>query len=378
MDPVELYEELSRDLGFGAEEAALLRRAQPLVEPHAPEIVDRFYEVLSANPTQRAVFDDDAQIERQKVHLRAWIVSLFDGEYDAAYVQRRARIGRAHVRIRLPQRYMVSMMNLLRRNLRLAFDDEAPQAGWSAEEIRRLWCALDQLLDIELAVMLETFRDDYDARLRTSERLASLGKLAASIGHELRNPLAVIDSSTHLLARRCDDDPKTTKHIDRIREQVARSNHIITDLLELARDRPPVREPVELGELVHLALAGLPRTDKSLRTNVSEGLVVVDGSQLRQVIFNLVQNALQAARSWVQLDAVVSEERLRVVVTDDGPGFTLEAKANLFEPLYTTKVNGVGLGLWLSKRIVEKHDGVIQAQSLPEGGARFELDIPTE
>jgi len=377
MDTYELFEELSRDLGFGPEQAARLARAKPLVEPHVHHVVDRFYDVLGKNPTQRAVFEDEAQIERQKVHLRGWIATLFDGVYDRHYVDLRARIGRAHVKIRLPQRYMVSMMNVLRRELRVALERDAPAAGWTPDETRALLVAVDQILDIELAVMLETFREDYDLRMRATERLASLGKLAASIGHELRNPLAVIDSSTHLIGRRTAEDERVAKHLVRIREQVVRSNHIITDLLELARDRPPVREAVRLSELVDRSLVGLPRDGARLEIAVhDDGDVVVDESQLRQVLFNLAQNALQAAKSHVTIEASAKDHAMHVEVADDGPGFTLEVRANLFEPLYTTKTKGIGLGLWLCKRIVDKHGGAIRALQEPAGGARFVIDIP--
>jgi two-component system, NtrC family, sensor histidine kinase HydH len=376
MSTFELFTELARDLGFGPEEAALLARAKPLIEAHAGSIVDQFYDVLGANPTQRAVFDDEAQIERQKVHLRGWLVSLFSGVYDAEYFERRARIGRVHVRIRLPQRYMVSMMNILRRELRAAIAEETPRAEWSAEETERALVALDQLIDIELAVMLETFREDYDSRMRTTERLASLGKIAASIGHELRNPLAVIDSSTHLVARRAGTDERVAKHLERIREQVARSNHIIADLLELARDRPPIREAVNVSELVDRALVGLPGDGATLEVRIPEdGLVNVDASQLRQVIFNLVHNALQAATSRVEVQASARDGAFRLEVADDGPGLSTEVRANLFEPLFTTRTKGIGLGLWISKRIVDKHAGSIRAFQEAGRGARFVVEI---
>jgi signal transduction histidine kinase len=269
------------------------------------------------------------------------------------------------------------MMNVLRRELRTVLVRDAPNAGWTPAETHELLEALDRLLDIELAVMLETFREDYDLRMRATERLASLGKLAASIGHELRNPLAVIDSSTHLVGRRTVGDERVDKHLQRIREQVARSNHIITDLLELARDRPPVREAVRLSELVDAGLTGLPRDGARLDVSIrADAEVVVDESQLRQVLFNLAQNALQAAKTRVSIEASAIEGALHFEVADDGPGFTLEVRANLFEPLYTTKTKGIGLGLWLCKRIVEKHGGTIRALQEPTGGARFVVDIP--
>lgn len=374
----DMYLELAHDIGFGPADEARLTAARPLVLPHLAGLVDRFYEVLTANAEQRAVFEGDAQIARQKVHLESWLEGLFGGVYDEAYFERRARIGRAHVRIRLPQRYMVSMMNVLRMGLHDILRREATAAGFGLDAREATQTSIDKLLDIELAVMLETFKEDYDQRARARERLASLGQLAASIGHELRNPLAVIDSSTHLLARRLGDDPRMTKHLERIREQVARSNHIITDLLELARDRAPVREDVTLGVLAQRGLEGLSssRCTFEVRVDPAEARVCVDASQVQQVLFNIAHNALQAAAGRVEVDVSSVDDELQLTIDDDGPGLSIEVRANLFEPLFTTRTNGIGLGLWLSKRIVDKHGGTIEATHGPLGGARFVVKIP--
>lgn len=376
MDAYELFRELSNDLAFGPAQHALLARAKPLMAARVDHVVDRFYLVLGDNPIQRAIFEDQEQIDRQKLHLRDWLLTVFDGVYDAAYVARRVRIGHVHVRIRLPQRYMVSMMSVLRRELQQVVSVEAPAAGWAPEAVADLRVALDSILDLELALMLDTYREDHESRMRSKERLASLGQLAASIGHELRNPLAVIDSSTHLIARRTNDE-RVGKHVDRVREQVARSNHIITDLLELARDRPPQRKEIQARQLVEDDFAGLARDGVTLElVVVREGVVNVDEPQLRQVVFNLVQNALQAASSRVRVEVSAEDGTLRLEVVDDGSGFTREVKANLFEPLFTTKAKGIGLGLWLCRRIVENHGGSLVASEVPGGGARFDVLIP--
>ena len=376
MDAYELFRELSNDLAFGTAQHALLARAKPLMAARVDHVVDRFYVVLGDNPIQRAIFEDQEQIDRQKLHLRDWLLTVFDGVYDAAYVARRVRIGHVHVRIRLPQRYMVSMMSVLRRELQHVVSIEAPAAGWGPEAVADLRDALDSILDLELALMLDTYREDHESRMRSKERLASLGQLAASIGHELRNPLAVIDSSTHLIARRTNDE-RVSKHVDRIREQVARSNHIITDLLELARDRPPRRQEIQARQLVEGGLSELARDGVTLELVVArEGSVNVDEPQLQQVVFNLVQNALQAASSRVRVEVSAEDGMLRLEVVDDGSGFTREVKANLFEPLFTTKAKGIGLGLWLCRRIVENHGGSLVASEVPGGGARFDVLIP--
>ena len=372
-----MFEEMARDIGFAEEHAELLRAAHPLVSPFFQEVVDRFYEVIAQNPEARAVFADESAIERQKVHLAGWLEGIFGGVYDEAYFERRARIGRAHVRIRLPQRYMFSMMNVVRVRLQDLLRREAIRAGWSMHEQQVAIAAVDKLLDMELAIMLETFHEDYMTRLRANERLASLGQLAASIGHELRNPLAVIDSSLHLLKRRVSDDARIAKHVDRIGQQVGRSNRIITDLLELARDRAPNRVVCDLPAIVEATVQDLEHKGVELTVDLDHVHGIwVDLSQIQQVVFNLVQNAIHAAQSKVRVRARHDDTDFFLEVADDGPGLTAEARARLFEPLFTTKTKGIGLGLWLCQRIVEKHEGTIEVDSQEGEGTRFVVRIP--
>ena len=166
------------------------------------------------------------------------------GPHDEAYYQLRARIGRVHVRIDLPQGFMFTAMNRIRVHLldvvrdRLADDPAA---------LQRTATALHQILDLELAIMLETYREDLVAKNRNAERLATIGQFAASIGHELRNPLGVIESSLFLLRQHLGPEaasaPNVAKHLDRIGGEVVRANKTIHDLLDLARNRPPRRHP---------------------------------------------------------------------------------------------------------------------------------------
>src|SRR3954468_8157370 len=117
--------------------------------------------------------------------------------------------------------------------------------GVAPEALNRMLAALHQILDIELAIMLETYRDDLLAKNRTAERLATIGQFAAGIGHELRNPLGVVESSAYLVSRRLEQlqvvDAGVTRHMEKIATEVKRSGKTIDDLLELARSRPLAR-----------------------------------------------------------------------------------------------------------------------------------------
>ncbi len=374
----DLLHDLFDYVGFDADDAAALAALRPRLEPALDGIVDAFYAVIERTPRAAAAFPDGApQIARQKVQLRGWLEGILGGVYDAAYLERRERIGRAHVRIRLEQRFMFGAMNVVRRGLHAALD----ASDADAELARRGHAALDKICDVELAIMLETYRDRYVEQQRAQERLATLGQLAASIGHELRNPLAVISTSAHLLKKRVDE--KGARHVEKIVRQVELGERIIGDLLALAGDRPPSREPVDLISLVedvHDSIALVEGVDVVLDIDPSVRVVSVDGVQMRQVLLNLLVNSIQALEAKgggrVEVRARVVDGHLEVDVLDDGPGFPEGVRERVFEPLFTTKSSGVGLGLALCARIVAKHGGVIEARDRSGGGAHVHIRIP--
>ncbi len=374
-----LLAELMRYIEFSAEDASLMREMGPLLRPHFPTVVDRFYAAIDRTPGATAVFTGGAeQILRQKIMLRGWLEGLVGGVYDQEYIERRARIGRTHVRIALDQRYMFAGMNIVRVELHAGLD---ASGDWPQEKTRLAHRAIDRLCDMELAIMLETYREAYITRVKDAERLATIGQVAASIGHELRNPLAVMQTSVELLARRVPDDERTAKHLRRLDDQITLCNTIISDLLELARDRAPERSPTDLAAVVHAAALSVPRApDVTLVLKVDAALptVAVDPGQFRQLVINLVLNATQAIEGpgRIELRLYVEGRELVLVVEDSGTGISAEAEARLFEPLFTTRSSGTGLGLALCRRITEKHSGRISAANNPEGGAAFVVRVP--
>src|SRR6185295_1236783 len=136
-----------------------------------------------------------------------------------------------------------------------------------AERLDRTLIALHQIMDIDLAIMLETYREDLEAKNRTAERLATIGQFAAGIGHELRNPLGVVETSVFLLRQNLQQqaagralDPKVDKHLNKNMAEEKRATTTITDLLELARNRPLRRRPTSLKTMLDgaVAAANLP------------------------------------------------------------------------------------------------------------------------
>ena len=379
-----LLEELMAFIHFTPAHAALMREMGPILRPHFDKIIDRFYAAIDSNANAAAVFTGgQPQRDRLKQQLRGWLDALVRGIYDEVYYERRARIGQTHVRIALDQRYMLGAMNLVREELHEALD---AAKEWPPDRLTAGHRAIDKLCDMELAIMLETYREALIARAKDAERLATIGQVAASIGHELRNPLAVMQTSVHMLGRKLPNDDHTNKHLGRVRDQVALCNAIISDLLDLARDRPADRQPSDVVGIARDAVQSVPHPEAievELHAPGEFPSVAVDPGQFRQLVVNLVLNAVQAQAApgggsgKVDVRLVVVHDVLVLGVEDRGPGMTPAVLERLFEPLFTTRVTGTGLGLALCRRIVEKHHGTISAHNRAEGGAAFVARIPS-
>jgi signal transduction histidine kinase len=372
------FEDIKEYVGFTDEDTRVLREFHAAAAPHFEAFATRFYDAIERHPNaSAAITGGQAQIHRLRKTLAEWMSSCLLGPHDEAYYERRARIGRMHVRIDLPQQYMFTAMNLIRVDFaRLVETVHADHPALRA----RLLEALDRIFDLELAIMLRTYQEDSEDRLRRKERLATIGQIAGSIGHELRNPLGVIQSSLFILRKRAGEDPRVGRHITRIDDQVELCNAIISNLLELARSRPPRREPVELQALFDnvVANAGVPPQIEVVRAIQAERYRG-DPTLLLQALTNLVRNAVQAydgAAGRVYLSARDAGGLLVVEVADDGPGFDHETILRVFEPLVSTRTTGVGLGLALVKGVAERHGGTVEAANRPEGGAVVRVRLP--
>jgi two-component system, NtrC family, sensor histidine kinase HydH len=376
------FDSLKGYVGFTDASTAALRELHPLVSPRFSEIVDDFYAAIAVHPAARAaITGGDAQVTRLKATLTAWLDSLLLGPHDDAYLEARARIGRIHVRISLPQAYMFTAMNRIRGRLS---DVTHRSLRDQPAKLARSEDALNQILDLDLAIMLETYREDLTRKNEQAERLAAMGEFASSIGHELRGPIAVIESSLYLLRQHIGPEasaaPRVAKHLERIAHQLRDSRRTIDDLLELARSRPvhiqraPVRAVVEAA----VELAALPpgvTVDISVPRELRADF---DWDQMQHALVALLNNANQAMNGagYLAVEAEVDEKGLTLRVCDDGPGVPAELHGRIFDALFTTKAKGSGLGLALCRRILDAHRGRIQVEP-SERGARFALWIPS-
>ena len=366
---------------FDDRSSATLRGLVPIVTPHLEAIMDDFYATIEAHPGARTVITGgEEQIARLKKTLQRWLLELLSGPHDEAYFERRARIGRVHVQINLPQAYMFTAMDRIWVQTIAVI---RPALLNDPDVFERSLVALHQIMDIELAIMLETYREDLLAKNRTAERLATIGQFAAGIGHELRNPLGVMETSVFLLRQRLEQtahhDSKLDRHLDKIANEIKRSSRTISELLELARSRSPQRRRTTAESLFRAAIAaaGLPATVEVLVEPSAEIVAIADPDQIARILTNLLINASQAmegtGRIWLAAERAGRATRLRV--RDEGPGVPAELRVRIFDALFTTKAKGNGLGLALCHRIAEAHGGTIVCEA-SERGAAFLLTLP--
>lgn len=241
-----------------------------------------------------------------------------------------------------------------------------------AERTARLQAALH---DLELA----------QQELVKKERLAMLGQLASAVGHELRNPLGVMTNAMYVIEQCSSDGPPLVReYVDLVRGQIAVSERIVGDLLDTARVRTPEAQAIDLRELVEEQVRRLePTTTVTVNALIPDNLppVRIDPVQLSQILFNLMTNAAQAMGDGGTLTiAAVADEsdrQVKLTVTDTGPGIPPETLDRIFEPLFTTKARGLGLGLWVSRNLASANGATLEAASSPGEGATFTLDMPT-
>lgn len=220
-------------------------------------------------------------------------------------------------------------------------------------------------------------------QLVRQERLAAIGELASTVGHELRNPLGVIANAVYLL--RSDVGPEPTeaaqRHLATAEREISAATVIVADLLEFARQRQPIIDNVDLAALAQEVLSVLPPpsgVDVVIETSDEHVVAPADRDMFRQVLLNLVSNGYQAMPDGgsLTLRVVAADGAVSVYVRDTGSGITDDVRARLFEPFFTTKARGVGLGLAVSRRIVEAHGGALTVESEVGESTEFRVVLP--
>jgi signal transduction histidine kinase len=247
----------------------------------------------------------------------------------------------------------------------------------SSDEIGTLAAAFNRMsLDLRQA----------EQELVDAAKFAFVGELAAGVAHEVRTPLGVLRSSTQLLERSLEaKDGEVRELLHLLRAEVDRIERVVSELLELGRPRELKREPIALGEVIFRAVdfvtaqANEKGVVVSRRKSDSDPDVLCDPDLVYQVALNLLVNAVQIlpAGGSVQIGLVTPREGYGgFLVRDDGPGMTEEIRARIFEPFFTRRDGGAGLGLTFVQRVVQEHAGRLSVDSAPGRGAVFTVELP--
>jgi two-component system sensor histidine kinase HydH len=231
------------------------------------------------------------------------------------------------------------------------------------------------LLGVAIVVVRRELRRQADEQRRERERrLQSLGEMSAVLAHEIKNPLASLKGNAQLLAAMLPAGEKVRGKAERVVDEAVRLEKLTNDLLAFVRTGELKRATADVGVLVREVAA---RHGDAVSVGVPEGLAwSIDADRMRQVIANLIENALQAGPP-VRVTAHAGNH-LVIEIADKGPGVPAEDRERIFEPFFTKKTQGTGLGLALSRRVVELHGGSVTVSDDPSGGAVFRIAIPRE
>ena len=223
-----------------------------------------------------------------------------------------------------------------------------------------------------------------EEQLSRAKHLSTLGEMIAGVSHEIRNPLGIISSSAELLKKKMNADDPMTRIPDIIIQESTRLNNIITDFLNFARPRTANRYACRVQDVIAKNIDFLaPQIEEkghTITTDFEQDLPVIDADadMLYQAFLNILINAMQAMPEGgdILIKMKADNTSLWIAFEDHGEGVSREDMEKIWDPFFTTKEKGTGLGLGIVKNIIEAHDGLIRLQNRPEGGARVSIRLP--
>ncbi|MHB8072925.1 two-component system sensor histidine kinase NtrB [Desulfosporosinus fructosivorans] len=228
-------------------------------------------------------------------------------------------------------------------------------------------------------------RQRLEGEIRQTERLTALGHMSAGLAHEIRNPLGIMKVSIQLLAQEKVDDGVVSEYCRVLQEECERLNRLVNEFLSFARPKEPVRRRITLGTildegvtLIQPALRQHHIELKQVRNQLDEKEVEVDPDQMKQVILNILINAIDAQGEGgvIQLERVSQAGFVGFSVSDEGSGISPDDLPYIYDPFFTTKETGTGLGLSVVHRILDQHGGKIVTTNRGERGVRVEIQLP--
>lgn len=258
---------------------------------------------------------------------------------------------------------------------------EAPRGN---DEIAHLFSDFNQLVK-RLNEAYAELNNLHHRQLEQADRVSLAGQMAASVAHEIKNPITGVQGALQVFESEMAPDHPHKEILGEMRIQLGRVDHAVNDLLAFARPTPPVREPLLIDVLIAKTVTMLrPLVRNSSITLLNESAtpgvnVHADRKLVQQVLWNIMLNGIQSMEGSGMLivSTALKNGEVRVTVSDTGKGIPGEQLAKIFEPFYTTKHRGTGLGMTICKRVIEQHGGAIQVRSEPGKGTTVSVTLPT-
>ncbi len=272
-----------------------------------------------------------------------------------------------------------------RKRMEEALKKSEEELSASNEELRAIEEEL-RATNEELQAANEELKETQEQLIR-SEKLAAIGKLAGGVGHELRNPLGAIKNAVYYIKGKVTNselakrEPRIIEFLGIVDDEISSSNKIISDLLNFSRVAKPAVSPAKIRKVMedtlsHLTVPENVEVINKVDANLPE--VEIDADQIRQVLVNIATNAIQAMPEGGKLtiDARKEDKFLEVAISDTGDGISEDVIRKIFDPLFTTRAKGIGLGLAVCQSIIERHGGAIGVESKVGEGATFTVKLP--
>ncbi len=362
-----------------------LAALHPILAPHFDAIADEFYAAALTRPATAAVLTSAEQVARLHRALVDWMSTGLLGPYDRAFFAKRSSIGHRHVEIGLAQPFMIIAMSVLRRayRARIAIAYAGDEAGAVGETV-------DKLLDLELALMLRHYQHDTAARIRAAEQqrrleqVEAMRTLCAGLAHEVRNPVNSAKLQLELAARRLrkgPDDRQLAEPLEKAGQEIDRLTTLLDEFLAFARPPALDARSQDVAAVVrgvvdeHQPLARKKGVALTLEAPAAPMVAEIDGTKIRQIVTSLVCNAIEAASRGGAVSVHDEAGHVRIRVTDDGPGIPPDVLPRIYEPFFSTKDGGTGMGMSIAHSLVAQHDGTIDVSSSARGTV-VEVAIP--
>jgi signal transduction histidine kinase len=376
------FSERKRFGRLSADDAELLAELRPAFERESDRFVDEFYAHLESTPALRPFLSDAVTVGRLRAAQKRYLISLTCGDYGEDYARSRLRIGQVHERIGMePQWYLGSYslyMELLLPTLHDHFRDDSAKA-------LRASSALSKLLLLDMQLALDAYYETrHRKEIQRSEQLAAVGELSASIAHEVRNPLAGMKGALEVLRTELSVKPSNLEIVDELLAQIARLENLVRDLLTFARPSAIAVQGFDLHDMLDRLIKMYKDEAEAAKITIHRvygpgtGRMSADPQQMEQVFFNLIHNAIQAMEHGGTLTVATQATRAATVISfrDTGKGVPEDDLGRIFQPFFTTKHRGSGLGLPIVKKIIEAHGGFIEVDSTQGEGTAATISLP--